>query len=207
MKTHAGTRIALSVLLLVCSSAACGETSTNDPQYSSGSMAGSLAQTSGSTAGASGSTGGATAGASASAGGASGATSCPAQTPINGTACQGMLSCPYWAFIGCYPSSVQATCKDGLWNVPAPIPYSGPCPGQAPPCPTQLPTPGLGCGMTLDGPPAMLHCEYPDPTCVGPRIATCSGSWTISECVPVAAGGAGGESAGGAANAGAGGAE
>lgn len=177
-----GIRLGLvaPILLLMCGSIACGETSNDDPNPG----------------------GGATAGASPSVGGATADTSCPAQTPTHGAPCQGALSCNYQAFLGCYPSPVLATCEQGRWDVSEPTPYTGPCPGDPIDgpggCPATLPTAELGCGMTLDGPPRMFVCEYADAACVGgKRVATCSGQWQITPCEPASAGGAGGAGAGG----------
>jgi hypothetical protein len=179
MKQAISLGLVVPVLLLVCGSFACGETSDNAPNLG----------------------GGATAGASSSStGGAAGSTSCPAQTPTHGAACQGELSCIYAAFLGCFPSSVLARCQQGRWDVPTPTPYTGPCPGDPVDgpsgCPATLPTAQLSCGMTLDGPVRMFVCEYTDPACVGKRVATCNGQWQITPCEPVVAGGAGGAAGG-----------
>lgn len=167
-------------LVLLLSGVACGETSNDSPHRASGGSAGAATST--------------------------GDASCPAQSPTHGAPCQGVLSCNYHAFLGCYPSGVTAVCKQGRWDVPKPAPYTGPCPGDpigpTPTCPAQQPIPGASCNQTptLDGPPLPLVCEYVDPACVDERVATCNGQWTITPCVPVRVGGAGagGEAAGGA---------
>lgn len=150
---------------------ACGETSNDAPHRASGGSAGATTSM--------------------------GDTTCPAQSPTHGARCQGALSCNYQAFLGCYPSGVTAVCKEGSWDVPKPVPYSGPCPGDpidGGTCPVQQPTPATGCApiSTLDGPPRPLVCEYVDPACVDERVATCDGKWTLTPCVPVSGGGAGG---------------
>jgi hypothetical protein len=187
VKRSLGAKLLGAAVLASCASIACGETSQNDAKPMAGAMAGAAAST----------------------GGAGGATSCPMQTPTHGAPCEGALSCNYQAFLGCYPSPVLATCKQGRWEVSNPMPYTGPCPGDpmgpTATCPAQKPAAATSCNQTptLDGPPLPLVCEYVDLACVDKVVATCNGQWTITPCVPVGAGGAGGApSEGGAAGAG-----
>ena len=183
MKQGAGAQLLGLVLLLAGAAMACGATSNDAPERASGGTAGAAP--------------------------AMGDASCPAQSPMHGAPCQGVLSCNYQAFLGCYPSGVTAVCKEGRWDVPKPVPYTGPCPGDPmgprATCPAQKPTAATSCNQTptVDGPPLPLVCEYVEPACVDKVVATCNGQWTITPCVPVGAGGAGGApSEGGAAGAG-----
>lgn len=172
-----------ATLLLLCAGVACGGTSTHPAEQKGG--------------------GGGTGG-----GGVSGSTpavdtSCPAQMPTHDAPCVGALSCNYAVFAGCFPSTVVATCKVNGWDVPEAEPYSGPCPGdvvgEPPMCPTEQPIPATSCPLvpTLDGPPLMIRCEYADPACLAPRVATCNGLWQLTPCVPANPSGAGAGGGGG----------
>jgi len=169
-----------ATVLLLCAGIACGETSDRPSEQKGGTGGG---------------------GVSASA--ATADTSCPAQMPTHDAPCLGALSCFYGVFAGCFPSTVVATCNGNRWDVPEAKPYSGPCPGdlsgEQPMCPAQQPIPATSCPLvsTLDGPPFMIRCEYTDPACLGPRVATCNGLWQLTPCVPANTGGAGAGGGGG----------
>jgi hypothetical protein len=172
--------LVVPAILLSLSGFACGETRSDVPSAS-----------------------GAVAGASSS-GGAPADASCPAQAPSHGAPCQGAQSCYYSAFLGCFPSTFLAVCKEQSWDVQTPTPYMGPCPGDPSDgpggCPETLPTAGFICGGTLDGPPRMFVCEYTEAGCFGKRVATCpqgKWQWELSPCEAESAAGAGGAATGG----------